>query len=257
MQHIRTRGFVTNIVVLLALWGAYSGVRWLTSGDEVVALHNAETVWDLQESVGLAIEPALQSVFLTEWTALITNMYYLVHFPATAALLVFAYVESREQVFPVLRNGLVAMTLVGLAIHVVFPLAPPRLLDGFIDATMLHGPNPYDLPLSGAANQFAAMPSMHVGWAIAFSWGLVRLTERNVLWIIGRLHPPITVFVVLVTGHHFIADVLVGTVLAVASLAAVSGVRASKSSHAIGGRIGNDGDVVSTVFPQAEVRSSA
>ena len=61
---------------------------------------------------------------------------------------------------------LVVVTLGALAIHVVFPLAPPRMMPGFVDTMVLYGPNPYNSQaVQSFANQYAAMPSLHVGWA--------------------------------------------------------------------------------------------
>ena len=37
---------------------------------------------------------------------------------------------------------------------------------GFIDTAKVFGPDPYSLGIAKAANEFAAMPSLHVGWAL-------------------------------------------------------------------------------------------
>lgn len=211
-----------NGLVLGLLWAAYSAARSINDGADQVAHDNAELVRSFQEHVGFAIEPALQQWFLNQSVGLFANSYYLLHFPVTVGILVVTYLCGRDLLFPILRDSLVIMTVVGLGLHLAFPLAPPRMLDGVVDASVLYGPNPYALPGSEAANELAAMPSMHVAWAIAFSWTLFHLQTRRNLGIIAVLHPLITLFVVLVTGHHFLSDVIVGSFVAFTVIAAVS-----------------------------------
>lgn len=225
MERSRVTDAAFNAATVVAVWVLYSTVRSVTEGGASVARENAELVRTIQEQLGLAIEPGLQQALLTEFVATMANTYYLIHFPATAALFVWTFFRSRDHVFPILRDALVAMTLVGLVVHVLFPLAPPRMLDGMIDASILYGPNPYDLPGSQAANQLAAMPSMHVAWAIALAWTVSLTTTRSSLRTLGMLHPALTFFVVIITGHHFVADAIIGSIVAVAALGIVTFIR--------------------------------
>ena len=65
------------------------------------------------------------------------------------------------------RRGLGIAWAGALIIHLLFPLAPPRMMDGFVDTMAKFGPSIYpDNPLEGAANQIAAMPSLHFAWAM-------------------------------------------------------------------------------------------
>lgn len=225
-------------MILGVSWILYSSVRAVTSGSADVARENAELVHSLQETLGISIEAAVQNAILGETVALVANSYYLLHFPVTVLVLGAVFMRERRTMFPVVRDGLVLMTFVGLAVHLVFPLAPPRMLDGIADASTMHGPNPYDLPGSGAANQFAAMPSMHVAWAIVAGWVLVRLSGSTVVRAVGVLHPLATIVVVVVTGHHFVLDAIVGSLLAVVSLLGASFV------HREGRRLGEKAAVV-------------
>ena len=213
-----------NGAAIALMWVLYSLARSFSQATDSVALANARAVRAFQERVGIGIEAELQQLVLTEPVALFANSYYLLHFPVTIALVVIAFLRSRDHVFPILRDGLVVMTVAGLAVYVLFPLAPPRLLNGVVDASVVYGPNPYSLPGTGAANQLAAMPSMHVAWAVALSWVLFRVRSRLWLGIMGIVHPLITVFIVLVTGHHFLVDVLAGAFVGIAAIAAVSNV---------------------------------
>lgn len=200
-------------------WVAYAAIRVATSDADELALMNAELVGSIQDAMGIGVEASLQGIFLGNAVATMANSYYLLHFPLTVALLLVTFLRSRTRVFPIVRDGLVLMTFLGLAIHLVFPLAPPRMLDGIVDASTLYGPNPYSMPGSGAANQFAAMPSMHVAWAIVAGWALMQARSGLFLTVLGVLHPILTMFVVVVTGHHFVLDGAAGTAIAVLSLA--------------------------------------
>lgn len=211
---------VAKSVGLLSLaWGVYSMVRLLTTGSADVARTNAKMVDSFQSTLGIGIEAAVQDALLGEAVGTLANSYYLLHFPITVVLLVVLFVRHRTTVFPIVRDGLVAMTFLGLVVHLAFPLAPPRMLDGIVDASTLYGPNPYAIPGSGATNQFAAMPSMHVAWAIAAGWAIWTSTSSRLTKLVGVVHPGFTVVVVVVTGHHFLLDALVGSLFALIALA--------------------------------------
>ena len=88
------------------------------------------------------------------------------------------------------------------------------MLEGYLDTALVFGPNPYVLPGSEAANQYAAMPSMHVGWAVLV--GLVLWTSSN-SWHwkgLGVLHATFTSLVVVLTANHYVIDVLIGAAMA-------------------------------------------
>jgi hypothetical protein len=66
------------------------------------------------------------------------------------------------------------------------------------------------------ANQFAAMPSLHFGWALIVAIGLGRLTRRRSrLWM---AHPLITLLAIVATGNHYWLDAAVAAVLVVAAV---------------------------------------
>jgi len=109
-----------------------------------------------------------------------------------------------------MRNSLVGCTAVALAVHLVVPMAPPRMLPGFVDVGLRFGPDPYALAGSENANQFAAMPSMHVAWALLSGYAIWQLSTGKLSKVAGIVHPLLTSLVVIVTGHHFVSDVVIG-----------------------------------------------
>ena len=211
------RDLVSNVLFLGLLWGAYAVVRGLTSGHWAEAANNAASIIDLQRSVGLPNEADIQAAVLDHTNIIrFSNTYYIgVHFPATLGLLVWTWRNHRDK-FQRLRNALVLTTAVGLVLHVSFPLLPPRMMDGFVDTARTVGPDPYALGVSGGANQLAAMPSLHVGWALLVAAAVIWIGTSPARWLIV-VHPIVTVLVVVVTANHYWADALVAAFIVAAA----------------------------------------
>ena len=211
----RARDLALNVGVLAALWALYSTVRGVTAEEYQVALANAHRVVSFQHSIGLPSESLIQRDFLDQVGLLkLANVYYVAaHFPVTIAFLVFAWAFRRHQ-FGRIRNTLVAVSAVGMIIHLLYPLAPPRMLPrvfGFIDTGRIVGPNPYDLGVAEAANQIAAMPSLHVGWSLLVAIGVVWMFESKWRWLIV-IHPAVTTIVVVLTANHYWIDAIGGII---------------------------------------------
>lgn len=207
------------------MWLAYACVRSMTIGSGTQALANATTMLDLESSLGLSFEADVQSFIRWRGAFFVANVYYLVHFPVTIAALFASFARDRRRSFIVLRDALVFVTGVGLVLHVVVPLAPPRMLEGFIDAGATYGPDPYAMSGSDGANQFAAMPSLHVAWAVLVAYGVWHLVATKPLRLLAIAHPVATAVVVTATGHHFVADILIGAGLALLALSLAARTR--------------------------------
>ena len=151
----------------------------------------------------------------------LANRYYAwVHFPAAAAMLLGLWFFAREQYLWV-RRVMATMTMVALVLHVVMPLAPPRMLPGFVDTGLAYNESVYSSPTAAAlANQYAAMPSLHVGWAIIVAAAVIATFRSRWRYLI-LAHPTITVIVVVVTANHYWLDALVAGALFAVSLALV------------------------------------
>ena len=109
---------------------------------------------------------------------------------------------------------MIALTGAALVVHVVYPLAPPRMFAqwGFVDTMATLGPNAYAGASGDLANQFAAMPSLHVGWAALIAY-VVRRTGPRWLARLALVHVVLTVLVVVVTANHYWVDGVVALVL--------------------------------------------
>ena len=137
-----------------------------------------------------------------------------VHFPLTALFLVWGYLRRPPSDYRWARRLIITMTALALLIHTAMPLAPPRMMSrlGFVDTMATIGPSAYEGSAATVANQFAAMPSLHVGWALLLSVVVIRTTKPRWKWI-TLAHPAITTLVVVVTANHYWLDALVAAAL--------------------------------------------
>jgi hypothetical protein len=140
---------------------------------------------------------------------------------AVTAVAFFWLYARHPQTYVRFRNVMVVMTFVGLAIHVLYPLAPPRMFPnlGFVDTGQRVGPASYgpDSPYHGFANQFAAMPSLHFGWALAVAWAAILASSSRLRWLV-LAHPVLTLAAIVLTANHYWLDAIVAAFLFVAAL---------------------------------------
>ncbi|MFG2115498.1 phosphatase PAP2 family protein [Streptomyces sp. NPDC048718] len=207
------------------LFLVYKLGRLFANGHETRAFHNADRVWNAERAVHLPGEEAVQQLLLHgEGLVRAANTYYAaVHFPATIAFLVWLY-WRRPGHYVWARRTLALVTAAALALHLLMPLAPPRMLaaSGLIDTGRVYGPSVYGASpeTDTMANQFAAMPSLHFGWALMVAIGLIAATRSRwrSLWL---LHPLLTLLVIVGTANHYWFDALAATVLLGIALYAV------------------------------------
>jgi hypothetical protein len=168
----------------------------------------------------LAWEQGIQSLVLHSTGLVVAlNRYYVsMHFGTMALFLLWLFLAHRD-LYPQIRRLLVASTAVALLIHAVFPLAPPRMLPGFVDTMATYGPNAYaSEQVVKLANQHAAMPSVHFMWAMIVAYGVLTASRSRFRWI-AVLHPAITLFAIVATANHFWLDAAVGGALVAGVLA--------------------------------------
>ncbi|WP_396445361.1 phosphatase PAP2 family protein [Actinomadura sp.] len=218
----RLRPLATEAGLLAILFAFYKWGRTVIEHGPGQAMANAHRLWGFERQ-WLPSEIDLQRWALGwDHTAFLANVYYVgVHFPGTALLLVWLYVRHRPS-YGRVRNELVVLTAAGLVVHTLFPLAPPRLAGvGAVDTMLAVGPSAYPAAADGIANQYAAMPSLHVGWALLVAVAVVRTSRSRWRWVVA-LHAPVTVLVVVVTANHYWLDGIVAAVLLAGSMALVA-----------------------------------
>lgn len=214
-----------ELLLVVGLFVVYKVGRQLATGHTGEAFGNAHRVWDLERAVHLPDEGAVQTALLHSDTLVyLANTYYAtVHFPATVAFLVWLYLRHPAH-YVWARRVLAVITAAALVGHLTFPLAPPRLLGeaGLVDTGQVFGPTVYGAQptTDSMANQFAAMPSLHFGWALMVAIGLIAATRSRwrLLWL---LHPLFTLLVIVGTANHYWLDAIVATALLGIALAVI------------------------------------
>ncbi|RAJ45453.1 PAP2 superfamily protein [Kitasatospora sp. SolWspMP-SS2h] len=205
-----------ELLLVLGLFTVYKLGRRLAIGHTAAAFHNADRVWGLERTVHLPGEGAVQDLLLRDETVVhLANVYYAtVHFPATGLFLVWLYLR-RPAHYVWARRVLAAVTSAALILPFAFPLAPPRMLasTGLEDTGRLYGPAVYGPPTADhLSNQFAAMPSLHFGWALMVAVGLIAATRSRWRWL-WLLHPLVTLTVIVGTANHYWLDSLAATLM--------------------------------------------
>jgi len=212
----------------------YFAVRSLTEGAAATARHNADLVIGLERSLGMFVERDVQRFALQfdGVQAAANTIYIWFHWPVIVGVLVWL-AWRRPHAYPVYRDALLVSGLIGMVIVATFPMAPPRLTDlGFLDTVTAHSNAYRVLQPPSFTNQYAAMPSFHVGWDLLMGIALVRESNRRWVRAVGFALPSLMLVTVVVTGNHFILDAVVGDAIVLATLAAVRYVRSPDVSAA-------------------------
>jgi hypothetical protein len=223
------RGWLAEIAAGIALYFLYDALRDAAARRAGPALAHARQVVDVERFFGIYQEHRVQQAFL-DWSPFISfwNIYYgTIHFVMPVVALVVLYRKAPAR-YVRWRNALLAMLLIGLVGFALYPLTPPRLMPArydFVDAAAEYfnfGPQqritlgadgqPTEAARAAFGNLYAAMPSLHVGWATWSALALLPLARRRWLKALLLLYPCCTVFAIVVTGNHWILDAVGGWV---------------------------------------------
>ncbi|MDI3339026.1 MAG: phosphatase PAP2 family protein [Sphaerobacter sp.] len=225
----RLGAITLEVAFVLALFWGHEILRGLAAGTPAAATANARTVIALERAIGLYWEPQVQAWVLAH-PALIGALnwiYSYVHLPGTL-LFGLGVLLRRPHRFPEVRNVYIALLAVAIPVYRLFPLAPPRFFPhlGFVDTVKLFSAIDYDdQPESLLYNPFAAMPSMHVAFALFVALGVIRLSRSRLRWL-ALGYWLLVVLVVVATGNHYIVDAVAGSLLTVGAYALVPRVAA-------------------------------
>ncbi len=220
---VRTRWWVEVLVVVWLAW-VYDAINNLAPLRLGPALSHGRAILSFETSLGIAPERALDH-WLAAHHALalaVSDYYDNAHFVVTVALLALLWWQGATRYRP-MRNALVAINVLGFVVFWLFPVAPPRMLGGFTDVVASTGAigSWHTGALASEANQLAAMPSLHIAWALWCTVAVWQLTRRPLLRALGVVYPCLTGFAVLATGNHYVLDVLAGAALSAVSFACV------------------------------------
>ncbi|MEU3826852.1 hypothetical protein GT045_25245 [Streptomyces sp. SID486] len=215
----RPRLWFEILLIAVSYW-TYSLIRNAVPEQRAAALRNADWIRRVEHALGIGVEQSINhAVNSVNWLIVGMNYYYAtLHFVITLGVLVWLY-RWHPGRYAATRLVLFATTGVALLGYYLFPLAPPRLTGGgdFVDTVTVH--HTWGSMASGdlkhMSNQYAAMPSMHIGWSL---WcGLTIFALATVPWVrvLGLLYPAATLLVIVATANHFWLDA-VGGVLCLA-----------------------------------------
>ncbi|KUJ37174.1 hypothetical protein ACZ90_69580 [Streptomyces albus subsp. albus] len=221
----RPRLWFEILLIAVSYW-TYSLIRNSVPEQRREALRNAGWVWDGEHALGLAFERSVNhGLDSVGWLIVGMNYYYAtLHFIVTIGVLVWIY---RWHPGRYAATRLVLFTTTGVALlgYYFFPLAPPRLMPGghFIDTVVTHRTwgSMASGNLSQMSNQYAAMPSMHIGWSLWCAITIAILARPVWVKVLGLVYPAVTLLVIVATANHFWMDA-VGGILCLALGFAVS-----------------------------------
>jgi hypothetical protein len=215
-------------VIIGAFLGFYDYIRDLTPGREGLAISNARHLFHLERDLHLDVEHAIN-----HWLSLHQGLGYVagtlydsLHYLVTMPLLFAVYVWW-PQVYRRVRDILIVVNLLGLVVFWALPMAPPRLTTGsgipsYVDVVA------QTKALGGTAaaaqkqvDQYAAMPSLHVGWALWVAVVVFAITTDRRWRAIAAAYPVVTVVIIVSTGNHWIFDAVAGVVCLVVSVLVV------------------------------------
>ena len=211
---------VRQVVLFLGAFQLYRLVRGLADdpGSATAAFSNARDLIHVEQALNIFIEPSMQAFASgQEWLLDGASwMYINAQTSITLGALVWLYLFRNES-FYFVRNMFLVAFGVALIGYTVFPTAPPRFFPewGFFDAVSdFAGVRQDSVTINELFNPYAAVPSMHVGFALMISVPLALLVRARALKIVWAVYPLIVVFVIVVTANHFIADAVLGAVAA-------------------------------------------
>jgi PAP2 superfamily len=210
-------GFIIGL--LYGLWQLAAKISVTGVGG---AFARARWIERFQADIHLPSEISAQKLVLGHKYLIETaNLYYAsMHLTMMLVFLIWLFWRHREQYRPV-RTLMAWVTLLCLIVQLM-PVAPPRMLPGFVDTAWYYGQSVYagGLPF----DQLSAMPSVHVAWAVLIGYYAWRVSPSKWRYV-APLHAVLTVIVVVITANHWWLDGIVATLILVLTAWAQVGVR--------------------------------
>ncbi|MFJ2395065.1 phosphatase PAP2 family protein [Streptomyces sp. NPDC087843] len=219
----------TELPLIVLVYASYSAGRLLARGDTDSAVGHGLEILRIEKALHLNAEHPLNRLFTREaWLGVPADFWYAsLHYLVTPAILIWLF-RSRAVVYRAARTWLMTSTLIGLIGFTLMPTCPPRLLSaghGFVDTMAQYssygwwgGEASAPRGLGGMTNQYAAMPSLHVGWSLWCGVMLWRYGRTRVVRLAGIAYPLLTTIVVMGTANHYFLDAVAGVAVMGAGL---------------------------------------
>jgi hypothetical protein len=204
-------------IIALGYW-LYTLGRNAIPNQASIALRHGRSIEHLQHTLYLDWELSINHfVAAHEWLAQVMDYYYAtLHFIVTPVVMAWLFVR-RSHVYRGARTALVTTTLLGLLGFYLYPTAPPRLLPSYhyIDTVLKFHTwgSLADPDIAKHSNQFAAMPSLHIAWALWCGVAVFACARHRWVRVLGLCYPVATLAVIVGTANHFILDAVGGAVI--------------------------------------------
>jgi hypothetical protein len=202
-----------EVATLAGLYGLYEVVRGQGHATLAAARLHTDGIVALERHLHVFGERSIQRAahLVPALPTTLGIAYIALHFDGTAAFLIWLYRNHQER-FPLIRNTLVVATGVALSIYILYPVAPPRLAGlGFVDTVSHSAKVNLSSDLLGSLyNPFAAVPSLHFGYALLVGVTIAMLAKGRVVRAIGWAYPAVMLLVIVGTGNHFFFDAVGG-----------------------------------------------
>ena len=202
-----------ELLFFLSAYLLYIGARWVFAGDPTAARGHALWIVSLERSLHVGVEESVQSALdgpFVGW--LLSNVYMAAQLVVLPGSLLALY-RWAPAVYRRLRATVLATWMIAVPIHGLWPVAPPRLAEIGIADTV----SDQLVSLSGHStifyNAFAAVPSLHVGFAFAISIALATALPQRWAKALVLMWGPLVTLAVVATGNHFVFDAAAGMVV--------------------------------------------
>ncbi|WP_190214592.1 phosphatase PAP2 family protein [Kitasatospora indigofera] len=217
MRPVSRPALLLELLLIQVCYGIYSFIRNAAPNRAATAVENAEQLYRLEQLLHLDVEGAVnhwarERAWLMD---VMLDYYHVLHFAVPMAVLVWLYL-TRPVRYRTGRTVLFVTTGLALAGYWGLPLAPPRLTPGLAlrDTPSSAGPGAEPgAVLTALTNQYAAMPSLHVGWSLWCALVVVTATRSPWARVAAVLYPAATLLVVLGTANHWLLDGVAGAFL--------------------------------------------
>jgi hypothetical protein len=215
MPAVLRSGAHAQIGLFLLAYLVYSAARWVAVGDLATAQDHASWIIDLEQDMGVATEASVQDALSGTWIIwLLNHAYIAAQLLVVPGALIFLYRRSRP-IYDRLRNTILATWLISIPIYAAFPVAPPRLADmGLVDTISEQTGFAMDSSLTTKFyNELAAVPSLHVGFAVVVGIALAAALRNPLARTVALLWGPVIGLAVVATGNHYVFDIAAGLVV--------------------------------------------
>lgn len=226
---------VGEVLIIGALLFVYDHIKRIAHQRPSAAEHNGRALLKVERALGLDVEHGLNHLLTAHhaWSIAASYSYETLWWTTALIVLVVAYWKAPDR-YRLLRNVLVMINIVALIVFFMWPVMPPRLIPGagFVDSVAAAGfgtKHVGRLP----ADQYAAMPSLHVAWAVYTAWAATVISRRRVVRVLAVLLPAVTVVDVMATGNHYLLDCVAGAALTWVVVVAMTRVETWRGRRAL------------------------